>query len=143
MTAAVGPRADSRAYKVMLSLAAAGGERYIVKLRNAYAPTLSPSEFHEIVLARLLSFGYIVVRDASVSITDAGRCYLNPPPVEASAPAVLVLPPYRKPRQDLVKRARQLPIRDGAFEYRDIPSRHGDQRIAFKPGFPDVGAAQG
>jgi hypothetical protein len=143
MTVHQGPRADSRAYSVLVMLIAAGGTANVVKLRDKCAASLAPHEFQNIVLGRLQRLAYVQLQDATATITAAGQRYIQPSVVEPAAPAAPVAAPYRKPKQDLIARARQAPIRDGAFEYRDIPSRHGDQRVPFKPGFPGLGATQG
>jgi hypothetical protein len=142
MTAHEGPRADSRAYNVMVTLIVAGGAASVLQLRDKCAGTLAPHEFRNIVLGRLQRLDYVQVLDASVSITAAGRRYIHPPTLEPTVAREPVASPYKAPGRDLVKRVRQLPIRAGAFDYRDVPSRHGEQRVPFKAGYPGLGATQ-
>jgi hypothetical protein len=142
MTVHEGPRADSRAYSVMIALIIAGGAASVLQLRDKCAATLAQHEFRNIVLGRLQRLGFVQVCDASVSITDAGRLYIHPLEVAPAAPRAPVASPYKVTGRELTKRVRQLPIRAGAFEYRDVPSRYGDQRVPFKVGYPGIGAAQ-
>lgn len=133
MTVHEGPRADSRAYSVMISLIVAGGAASVLQLRDKCAATLAPHEFRNIILGRLQRLGFIQVHDASVSISDAGRLYIHPPKVAPDAPRAPVASPYKVTGRELIKRVRQLPIRAGAFDYLGIPSRHGDQRVPYSP----------
>lgn len=143
MTAHLGPRADSRAYNVLVKLIVDGGEKHAADLRRACGGNLTPSEFQNTVLSRLQRLGFIRISEtAAVVITGAGRCYIHPPAVVPEPERVIVPARYVAPMAPLAKRVRLLVIRDGAFDYRNVPSRHGDQRIAFKPGFLLDGATQ-
>lgn len=138
-----GPRAGSRAYIVLDHLfRRAHVSANISDVRRAAAPNLSPGEFDCLVLTSLSRFGFIVEIDGTLAITPAGIRYMQPPVVESGPAPEVVAPRYVAPMRTLAPRVRLTVIREGMFDYRNVPSRHGDQRIAFKPGFQLDGATQ-
>ena len=130
----LGPRAGSRAYIVLEHLfRRADVNANVTDVRRVAAPNLTPGEFDCLVLTSLARFGFIVESDGIVTITPAGKRYMEPPVVDTRPAPALVASPYKPQSRDLVKRVRQLPIRAGAFDYLGIPSRHGDQRLPYSP----------
>lgn len=131
-----GPRAGSRAYIVLDYLfRRAHVSPHKSDVRRAAAPNLSPGEFDCIVVTSLTRFGFIVESEGALKITAAGKRYLEPPVVKIGPAPEPVGSHYVAPMAPLSKRysARPPVLRDGAFDYRDMPSRHGDQRLPYAP----------
>lgn len=140
-----GPRAGSRAYIVLAHLFRhAHVSANINEVRRAAAPNLSPGEFDCLVLTSLSRFGFIVETDGVLTITAAGKRYVQPPVVDTAPAQEPVGSRYVAPMAPLSKRfsARPLVIRAGAFDYIDLPSRHGDQRLQHKASHSAREAAQ-
>lgn len=138
-----GPRAGSRAFIVLDHLyRRAHTSAHVSDVRRAAAPNLTTGEFNCTILTSLARFGFIVEKDGFLTITAAGKRYMEPP-IAASGPASApVAARYVAPMRPLAPRVRLTVIREGAFDYRNVPSLHGDQRVPFKPGFPMDGATQ-
>jgi hypothetical protein len=140
-----GPRAGSRAYIVLEHLfRRAHASAHKSEVRRAAAPNLSPGEFDCIVVTSLARFGFIVETDGALKITAAGKRYMEPPVVETGPAPEVVASRYVAPMTELKNRFKNGPavIRAGAFDYRDVPSLHGAQRLQHKSVIPGLGAAK-
>ena len=130
-----GPRAGSRAYKVLEHLERIDRRAHVSDVRRAFAMNLTMGEFTCTVLESLARCGFVVENDGYLTITAAGKRYLQPVVVETGPARLPVASKYVAPMAPLSKRfsARQLVIRPGAFDYLDVPSLHGDQRMPYAP----------
>lgn len=136
----IGPRAGSRARIALEKLHKIGGRASLLEWMRALEYTGSIVIFKRDVISHLdgvkgewlMIFG----TDAGYEINDAGLDALGIP-VDAPAVAapVLVGARYTVGLQELNTRrhcARPMTPREGAFGYRDIPSRMGDERVPYK-----------
>lgn len=131
-----GPRAGSRAYIVLEHLfRRAHTSAHVSDVRRAAAPNLTTGEFNCTVVTSLARFGFVTELDGFITITPAGKRYMTPPVVETGPARLPVEGPYAAPKAPLSKRyiTRTPVMRDGAFDYRDVPSLHGDQRLPYAP----------
>jgi hypothetical protein len=139
-----GPRAGSRAYKVLEHLVRIDRRAHVSDVRRTFAMNLTMGEFTCTVLESLARCGFVVENDGYLTITVPGKRYLQPAVVEAGPVRLPVASKYVAPMITLKNRFKNGPavIRAGAFDYRDVPSRHGDQRLQHKFVIPGLGATQ-
>lgn len=139
-----GPRAGSRAHIVLEHLFRIDRRAHISDVRRAAAANVASGEFNCTILASLARFGFVVENDGYLTITAAGKRYLQPAVVEAGPVRLPVASKYVAPKVALKNRFKNGPavIRAGAFDYLDVPSRHGDQRLQHKFVIPGLGATQ-
>jgi hypothetical protein len=130
-----GPRSDSRAYFALQQLHGYGGCMAAKEWTVAVAWKEALGIFDRQVIAPLLLRGLIIKRGADLAITGRGKAFIG----AADPVAELVITPatYVPPMRPLSAKYRPgLPvIREGAFDYRGIPSLQAGQRTAFQTSF--------
>lgn len=137
-----GPRAGTRAYIALVKLHSIGGQGKASVWMTAAAWTGSTRSF-ELAVSQLLAQRMIYQRLDLYILTEEGLGLLGIPvgAVPVTAPA-LVGPRYNVGIRPLS--ANNIPkvrvMREGAFDYRDIPSLHGAERVAFKSSLSVVSA---
>ena len=139
------PRKGSAAANGLVTLHGMGGVAPAAKWQRIAGWKGTGYQFHANVIDRLLLSGLIVANDIQYVVTDAGFIFLG---VKSDAddgqPGVPVGPRYAPPPLSRAPRGRSrspMVIRDGAFDYRDHPSRIGDERLAYKGPGSFAGAA--
>jgi hypothetical protein len=141
-----GPRAGSRAYAAMQTLCALGGSASAATWMKAGLWKTTVFDFDRTVIAPLTLDKHIHERNDLHILTDGGMVHIGEmePPV---APVGVVAgprcaPPIRPLSSQHLVRVRSMRV--GSFDYRNVPSRHGDQLVAFKSGLNVLGEdAQG
>lgn len=141
-----GPKAGSRAYAAMETLYTLGGSASAAAWMKACLWKTSIFEFDRVVITPLTVERHIFERDEVYFLTDGGMMHIGEiePPV---APVGIMagpryVPPIRALSSQHLVRVRLM--REGSFDYRNVPSRHGDQFVAFKSGLNVLGEdAQG
>lgn len=141
MTVHQGPRKATRAHVVLESLHFAGGRASRLSWFRA-AGAGHPLAGFDAVVSGLIRQGMVALDLEEYRITVDGLSWLGESPVQAVAAPLLAagpryVPPVRSLLADLAPRARSL--RPGAFDYRDIPSRYGDERRQFQGGLAAAG----
>jgi hypothetical protein len=128
-----GPRVDSQGYRALEQLHKLGGEAHITTWMKAAGWTGSIAVFDREIVGALLRFQVVTRPGAQLVLTDSGREHLG---VGAAAPAPaptqdIPLTRYVAPMRPLSAKHRPgvRPMRPGALDYRDIPSRMGDKLI--------------
>ncbi|NML62254.1 hypothetical protein HHL21_14450 [Massilia sp. RP-1-19] len=132
-----GPGAGTRGYIALETLHSIGGEARSNTWMEASLrkwPTAGRVTWDRLV-QNLMDARLVFQRDGAFAITDDGLAWLG---VAVDAPArekpVIVGPRYVAPMRPLS--TRNIPairvMREGAFDYRDIPSLQGSARIEFK-----------
>jgi hypothetical protein len=129
-----GPRAGSRAYRAIEALHALGGSSHVAAWMKASNWGESTAEFERQVVGALSRARHIFIRGNQCVITDGGKAHIGAAAeayAEPSTPALPAPSRYIAPKAELSARykVRLEPMRDGAFDYRNIPSRMGDQLI--------------
>ena len=127
-----GPRAGSRAYLALQFLQKVGPLDFKDWMTHTTV-SKSPVKFDREVAGPLTRWKLVDVSAAGVfGITQAGRDFLDerkPEQIEQEA----VTGRYVHPIQPLTTRHRPpRPLREGAFDYRDIPSRCASVSVPFK-----------
>jgi hypothetical protein len=130
-----GPRAGSRPHTALVRLQALGGRLTLADWMRALEFAGKISSFERDVIASLTRYRLIGVDGPLFSITRSGLDELGIP-VGASVPAApaLVAPRYTVPIRDLdLKRhmPRRMLAREGAMDYRNIPSVMFGERIPY------------
>ncbi|HEY9147040.1 MAG TPA: hypothetical protein VIN36_10180, partial [Thiobacillus sp.] len=129
-----GPSAGTRSYVALQTLEAIGGEASSAVWMDSSLkkwPTAASVTWDRIV-QNLIDARLVYQRDGAFAITDDGLAWLG---VSVDAPRrekpVLVGPRYVAPMRPLSSKS--LPavrmMREGAFDYRDIPSLQGSTRV--------------
>ena len=126
-----GPRAGSRAHSVLVYLQAAKGEAAQAVLARVVAWLGSPRAFDEEVIGPLVRENFVSKRAGSIVLSERGALFLNPPAPQEPEDVVLVAGRYVAPQRPLStqNRPRLASMRPGALDYREIPSRMGDQWV--------------
>lgn len=126
-----GPRAGSRAHSVLVYLRAANVGVAQTVLARVVAWMGSPRAFEEDVIGPLVREGFVSKRGTDVVLSAHGTFFLAPPAPQEPEPVVLVEGRYVAPQRPLSlrNRPRLTVMRPGALDYRDIPSRMGDQYV--------------
>jgi hypothetical protein len=127
-----GPRAGSRAYLALQFLLQVGPLDSKDWMNHA-SISKSPVKFEREVTGPLTRWKLVDVSASGVfCISQAGRDFLDEREAEPVEQEV-VAGRYAHPIQPLSARHRpQRPMRDGAFDYRDIPSRCASVSVPFK-----------
>lgn len=126
-----GPRAGSRAHSVLAYLQAAKGEATQAALARVVAWLGSPRSFDEEIIAPLVREEFVSKRGGSVVLSKRGALLLNPPAPKGPKEVDVVKGRYVAPQRPLStqNRPRLVSMRPGALDYREIPSRMGDQWV--------------
>lgn len=126
-----GPRAGSRAHSVLIYLQAANGEATPAVLARVVAWLNSPRSFDEEVIGPLVREDFVSKRGGSVVLSKRGVLLLNPPAPQEPEEVDVVKGRYVAPQRPLStkNRPRLASMRPGALDYREIPSRMGDQWV--------------
>lgn len=129
----VGPRAGSNVYKSLSSLHAIGGAASLTEWMNTVKWSGSIQSFERDFVNTLLRQQMIYQRGDHFQITDDGLDLLGIPVNAAPAIApVLAGPRYVGPVRTLaIKNTWRDTARDGALDYRDIPSRIGEAVVEY------------
>ena len=139
------PRKGSAAANGLITLNGMGGVAPAATWRRTAGWKGTAHQFKANVVERLLLSGLISENDIQYVVTAAGRKFLGltqdaddeqlgVPAGPRHAPSPLSRAPLGRSRSPMV-------IRDGAFDYRDHPSRIGDDRLAYKGPGSFAGAA--
>lgn len=132
------PHRSSKAFFVLQGLHSIGGQAdgptwlQLIKWPGDRQPRRND---WDVMVHSLLSTGLIYKRGDVHIVTDEGLQYLGIPVDAPARPApVIVGPRYVAPMRPLSTRHRPdlRMMREGALDYREIPSRHGEQAVAFK-----------
>ena len=140
------PRRGSAAATGLITLQGMGGMAMVSAWLRAKGWRASLALFHSDVVDRLVRAQLVVVEGQRLIITDAGYKYLGiTVGGNADAPAAAPTGPrYAAPKRTLdVGRHRPARvIRPGSMDYRDIPSRMGDELVPYRGPIGFSGAAQ-
>lgn len=134
-----GPRRNTAAYRALAHLYALGGKANANQLASvSLAEFSSPKRFDKHVAAALLNFKMVRVTGDLFTITHLGRQFIASGDAIAQNPAAYIgkLAPPRVPSEfkPLNPAIYTLAIsgREGAMDYRQIPSLMAGQRVAFR-----------
>jgi hypothetical protein len=130
-----GPRAGSRPYLALAQLYKDGGQTTFAYWMRSTSWVGSVAQFDQIIAGALVGYGLVFKRVDVYVLTDRGAEYLGIAPDAPPLPApVIVAPCYVAPKRELSpsNRPRVRVLREGAFDYRDIPSLQGSQRTPFR-----------
>lgn len=124
------PRRGSRPANAMSSLLSIGGKATVSTLYRIAGKAISRNDFDMLVVEQLVFYGLIKQDGDEIELTEAGRTYLG-----VSRPAETYVGKAAEPRvgngfKPLRARSAMV-IRDGAFDYRNFPSRIGDTYLPF------------
>lgn len=127
-----GPRAGGRAYLALQLLLQFGPLDVADWMIHANA-SKSASKFEREVTGPLTRWKLVGFSAGTFSITPAGRDFLDER-TDEPVDQVVVSGRYAHPIQPLAVRHRppQRPMREGAFDYRNIPSRCANVSVPFK-----------
>lgn len=124
------PRRGSRPANALSSLLSMGGKATVSELYRLAGKAISRNDFEMLVVEQLTFYGLIKNAGGEVALTDAGRAYLG-----VAKPAEVYVGKVAEPRVGTgfkPLRARSaMVIREGAFDYRNFPSRIGDTYLPF------------
>lgn len=128
------PRRGSVAANALSALHSIGGTASIRTLMRVTSTKKTRSDFCHLVVDRLVRSSLINEAGDELQLTDEGKRYLGSfakPEDEPSGPVVAprYVPPFRARTQ---RSACATVFRAGAFDYRDHPSRIGDDRVDYK-----------
>lgn len=131
------PKIGSRAHRVLVELARCLAPVKEDTLMAAHGlDDLAPTIWRQGPYKSLQSSGLVDLCGAGWHLTALGRQLMDQveaemlrgaPPAPAPEPSMAV-PRIHKPFTPMTVRQVQRPIREGAFDYRDIPSLHSDSR---------------
>jgi hypothetical protein len=130
-----GPRAGSRAYLALAQLYKDGGQATHANWMRSTSWSGAVAQFDRVVVDALVGHGLVFKRDDLYLLADLGAEYLGIAPDAPPLPApVIVAASYVAPQRELspCNRPRVRIMREGAFDYRDIPSLQGSQRTPFQ-----------
>jgi len=141
-----GPRAGSRAYLALKKLNEIGGRATVPQWMAAAGWTTTVNSFNAEVVDRLIVRRKIFVREDAFVISDDGLAHIGVEPDAPRMPPPALagprLAPPQRPLQPKNKVRVQL-MREGAFDYLSIPSRHGSHVVEHKTSLKiAVGATQ-
>lgn len=138
-----GPKAGSRAYDALRHLHAMGGRAERLSWFNSSKITESLTSFSTLV-SGLITQGVVKMNANELLLTDQGREWLGEVTIMAPCAQQVVGPRYAPPQRELRPSLspRAVSLRPGAQDFRQIPSRYGDERVAYGSGIRAVGDAQ-
>jgi hypothetical protein len=126
-------RSGTKTNMALMKLYALAGAATLIEWRKALKWNQPAGLFDTEVIFPLVQHGMVFRRRDNWYITDSGKRAIGIDPDVSCGGGEIVPPPaapatYRPPlsRPSLL---RTIPIRDGALDFLDIPSRHGDQSI--------------
>jgi hypothetical protein len=128
-----GPKPGTIAFQALKKLSNMGGQATVQQWINVTGWPKSAVAFETVVASKLALRHMVFVRDGIYFISDTGMEHIG---VDVDAPrpsaAAIVGPRYVAPKRPLsaANKPRLQDMREGAFDYRDIPSLMGAQRIA-------------
>jgi hypothetical protein len=134
MNPAQGPRAGTRPYLALAQLHKDGGQTTFIDWMRSTAWPGSIVQFDRVIILALIGAQLVFLRDDLYVLADRGLEHLGIVPDVPVAPPVVV--PARtavgmRPLSSM-NRPRVGIIREGAFDYRNIPSLQGSQRTPFE-----------
>ena len=125
-----GPRIGSLAHHVLLGLLKDGGACNQSTLFRTLGGGRSPKDFEENVIGSLVRQGLAASSGEGIALTPRGRLFIDPPTPEADTPVQPVLGRYVAPIRPLSSANRpRPPMRPGALDYQNIPSRMADSLV--------------
>jgi len=131
-----GPRANSRAHRALDQLHQSGGRLRQVEWMKAMGWHVTAWEFERAVVGPLVRFNLVERDRMQLVLTDGGTAFLGVKPVAPVAAFEPVITPatYVAPVRPLSVRHRPTirVLRDGAFDYRDIPSLQAGKRTEYQ-----------
>ncbi|MGZ9027360.1 MAG: hypothetical protein ACXW2U_08820 [Telluria sp.] len=132
-----GPGAGTRAYTALEVLYSLGGDARSATWADATFRKLREGGkvTWEMIVRSLLGTGMVYHRDEAFSVTDDGLAWLGvPPDAPRREAAVIVGPRYVAPIRPLSSKNKPAvrDMREGAFDYRGIPSLQGASRVEFQ-----------
>lgn len=142
MTRHTVPTKGSGADVALQALYALEGQASIESLRIKVGLAVRPEQW-DVVLQVLINTGMIFLRRGLCVLSDEGLVWLGVvaevvPRAEPEAAPTRYIPPMRPLSAKHLVNVRSM--REGAFDYRGIPSRHGDERVAFQTSLNVAGA---
>lgn len=129
-----GPKVGSRAYLALVQLHKHGGQVDIADWMTTVSWVDSAGHFARVIVNPLIQFRLVFRRGEQLAFTERGLAFLGAAG-DVAVPAPVITPaPYVAPKRPLSARHRPTVrvLREGAFDYRDIPSLQAGQRTAFK-----------
>ncbi len=140
----VSPRAGSHAFRNLQKLHAIGGQASALEWTRAAGWTEGLVEFEIKIIRVLTKHNHVFKRGDVCILTDGGMEHIGASASVEPYIGLVAGPGYVAPMRTLSARYRPrlLSTRDGALDYRDIPSRHGDQLIEYGTGLNIAGAAK-
>jgi len=131
-----GPRSDSSAYWALARLYALGGKATVPQLISCVRDgTRNRKRFGQQVEQPLLVHKFMTIKGDAVAITALGRKFVEACDKLAKAEAAVQVPVEVKPPKPALNLSKHFaggPRRDGAMDYRDIPSLMGETRVPFR-----------
>lgn len=127
-----GPREGSRAHRALKALHE-HGDMYEAAWMIKAAYDHSPSEFYRSVVQPLLGWKLVKEHGISYRVTPAGRACLgvsDVPDVEPVITPGTYVPPMGRPLSAQYRPGLRV-MRPGALDFREIPSRIGEQIIQY------------
>jgi hypothetical protein len=131
------PRRESSRHVALRALHNMGGDGKIPAWMRVLNWKGKQFFFYRDVVAGLERCGLVETEGGECKVTPAGRIYLGVPVDQApKEPAIPVGPRYVPPQRPLnLNRHRPaMPTRDGAFDFRSIPSRMANESVPYKGG---------
>lgn len=127
------PRPGSRAYRVLQGLHKNGALATLNELMSFIDFDGSIAMFERDIVGVLVRNKHIFQRENVYVLTDSGKNHIGQVIDIVIEPSMVAGPRYVAPKRDLSSgnRPKVMLTREGAFAYRDIPSRYGDKRISY------------
>lgn len=130
MSSYKGPRIGSLAHHVLLELLKHGGACNESVLFRTLGGGRARKDFDENVIGSLVRQGLAATNGEGIGLTPRGRLFIDPPSQDTDAPVPVVLGRYVAPIRPLsIANRPKPPMRPGALDYRDIPSRMADALV--------------
>lgn len=129
------PRRESSVHQALQALQNMGGRAHFPRWMAMVGWVGKQQYFCRDVLGRLERAGLVCTDGEYGVVTPDGRAYLGvPEPEFTTTLSVPAGPRYRAPHAPLNARRHQppRPIRDGSLDFRNIPTRIADERLAYK-----------
>lgn len=127
------PKRDTSVAKALAALHQLGGAAPLMVWANACTWRAATCKFTDDIVGSLLSTRTVYLDNDVYKITWAGLAYLGvAPDPEPAPPAPVAGPRYVAPIRALTCKNNWRDVaRDGALDYRDIPSRIGDELVEY------------